>query len=328
VAAVPLRQPPSAEDSGRWLGFPFRPDDIVISTPRKSGTTWMQMICALLIFQTPALPAPLWRLSLWLDAPDQPAERVAAELAAQRHRRFIKTHTPLAGIPFDARVTYVVTARHPVDAFVSMYHQNQLLGPPPPPPPPGLFPPHGGERPPGPPPPHGPPPAPHGFLLPPPPPAGQRPEVSREQLHAALIAWIGDDGSSGEPGSLPATLRHLSQAWGRRDDPNVVLVHYDDLLSNLDKQMRHLADRLGIGVAEPSWPALVEAATFRRMRDRDDVLVPPPPGVVPDNSLFFRRGTSGAARELLTDQEMAWYHAQVARLAAPDLIEWLHRPAP
>jgi aryl sulfotransferase len=322
--AAHLRHQPSPEGSGRWLDFPFRPGDIVISTPRKSGTTWMQMICALLIFQTSDLPAPLWRLSPWLDAPDLPAEYVYAELAAQRHRRFIKTHTPLAQIPSDARVTYLVTARHPVDAFVSMYHQNRLLRPPPPPP--GRFPPPGREGQLGPPRPTGAPPPPHGFPHAAPSPVLQPPEVSSEQLHAAVLDWIGDDdGACRQPASLPATLRHLSQAWARRGESNVVLVHYDDLLSHLDQQMRQLADSLGIAVAERSWPALVEAATFARMRDRDDVHPPPPPGVAANTSLFFRRGTSGAAREILSDEEMGWYHTRVARLAAPDLIEWLHR---
>src|SRR5687767_10791972 len=40
-------------DSARWDGFVFRPGDVVISTPPKSGTTWMQMLCALLIFDGP-----------------------------------------------------------------------------------------------------------------------------------------------------------------------------------------------------------------------------------------------------------------------------------
>ncbi len=39
-------------DSRRWDGFEFRADDIVISTPPKCGTTWTQMITALLIFDT------------------------------------------------------------------------------------------------------------------------------------------------------------------------------------------------------------------------------------------------------------------------------------
>ena len=38
-------------DSSRWDGFELRPRDIIISTPPKCGTTWMQMICALLVLQ-------------------------------------------------------------------------------------------------------------------------------------------------------------------------------------------------------------------------------------------------------------------------------------
>jgi aryl sulfotransferase len=325
-----MRRQPPGEIDARWLGFRFRAGDIVISTPPKSGTTWMQMICALLIFQTPDLPAPLWQLSPWLDTPDVPPEHVDAQLAVQRHRRFIKTHTPLAGIPSAARVTYVVTARHPLDAFVSMYHQERLIGPSSGPPPPGRPAPPGHHGPSGPAgrprwprasaPPHGPPPMPR---------APRAPEVSRAQLHEALLEWIGgDEGSPRYSASLPATIRHLSEAWTRRADPNVVLAHYDDLLSDLAGQMRRLADRFGIAVGEQSWPALVEAATFECMRDRDDVLVPPPPGIVADNASFFRRGTSGAGRGILSDEEMAWYLARVARLAPPDLIEWLHRPIP
>jgi hypothetical protein len=90
--------------------------------------------------------------------------------------------------------------------------------------------------------------------------------------------------------------------------------------------MRWLASRLGIAVPEQSWPVLAEAATFERMRGREDILVPPPPGMVPDTSAFFRRGTSGAGREILSDEELAGYYARLARLAPSDMIEWLHRP--
>ena len=43
-------------------------------------------------------------------------------------------------------------------------------------------------------------------------------------------------------------MLHLSDAWGRRHDPNVVLLHYDDLLADLDGAMRRLAAQLGIAV--------------------------------------------------------------------------------
>jgi aryl sulfotransferase len=54
-------------DSNRWDGFELRPGDIIISTPPKCGTTWTQMICALLILQEPELPRPLDTLSPWID---------------------------------------------------------------------------------------------------------------------------------------------------------------------------------------------------------------------------------------------------------------------
>src|SRR5258708_28498735 len=79
-----------------WAGFEFKPGDIVVSTVPKSGTTWMQMICALLVFGTPDLPAPLGELSPFIDAPE-PERRAEAlkRLSVQRTRRIIKTHTPL-----------------------------------------------------------------------------------------------------------------------------------------------------------------------------------------------------------------------------------------
>jgi hypothetical protein len=87
----------------------------------------MQMICALLVFQTPDLPAPLSRLSPWLDWLGTPRDDVYARLTAQDHRRFIKSHTPLDGIPLDERATYLVVARHPLDMAVSLYHQGDNL---------------------------------------------------------------------------------------------------------------------------------------------------------------------------------------------------------
>jgi len=115
------------EDSARWLGLAHRPGDIVISTRSKHGTTWVQMICALLVLQVPELPAPLARLSPWVDWLVRPIEEVRADLSAQRHRRFLKTHTPLDGLPLDPRVTYLVVARHPLDAAVSLHHQSANL---------------------------------------------------------------------------------------------------------------------------------------------------------------------------------------------------------
>jgi hypothetical protein len=293
---TPIRYQSSDEDSARWSGFPFRSGDIVISTRSKSGTTWMQKICALLVFQSPELPEPLAALSPWLDWLITPLDEVLARLTAQRHRRFIKTHTPLDGVPLDDRATYIVVARHPLDMAVSLYHQGanldrdrlrQLTGQPTP---------------------DGPPPV-------------------RRPLHEWLVSWIENDVEPADDlDSLPGVIWHLSDAWERREAPNVLLVHYDDLLADLDAEMRRIADRLDVRVPADAWPGLVEAATFRHMRARAAEHVPDPAGLFRDRAAFFRRGTSGAGRELLTADELARYEARVRGLAgSPEMLAWLHR---
>ena len=292
---MPIRYRSADEDSARWLGFPFRPGDIVISTRSKSGTTWVQMICALLVFQTSDLPAPLSELSPWLDWLVTPRDEVYARLAAQDHRRFLKTHTPLDGIPLDPRVIYVVVARHPLDMAVSLYHQGDNLD---------------RER--------------IRRLTGQPEPDGQA--VPRPPLHEWLVSWIDRDVRPREEmDSLPGVMWHLSDAWVRRNEPYIVLVHYDDLCAGLEGEMRRLASLLDITVPEPLWPDLVRAATFDHMKARAGTVVPDPSGVLKDSQAFFRRGTSGAGSELLTDEERAHYETRTAQLAPPDLLAWLHR---
>jgi aryl sulfotransferase len=295
VRGQPFHYLSADEDSARWIGFPFRDGDIVISTRSKTGTTWIQMICALLIFQTPELPGRLGRLSPWLDFLTRPRDEVYAQLEAQDHRRFIKTHTPLDGIPVDPQASYIVTFRHPLDMAVSIYYQGnnidrarmrQLTGQPEP-------------------------------TDPPPP---------RAPLRDWVLRWIDRDcDPQAELDSLPSVMWHFADAWDRRGEPNVLLVHYDDLSADLGGQMRWLARRLGITVPEPAWPDLIQAATFERMRASASQVVPAG-GILKSSAAFFRRGTSGAGREILTDAEVAHYHARVATMAPADMLAWLHAP--
>jgi aryl sulfotransferase len=280
------------EDSARWWDFQFRPGDIVVSTRSKSGTTWVQMICLLLVFGAPELPDHLGRLSPWLDWLARSREDVFADLAAQTHRRVIKTHTPLDGVPLDGRATYVVVGRHPLDVAVSLYHHSnnidrrrmaELTGNP-------------------------------ETVRPPKPPL--------HQWLLGYIDWEGDPRAWLD--TLPGALLHLSDAWARRHEDNVVLVHYDDLLSDLDGAMRRLADQFGIAVDEGCWPALVEAATFESMRAGTPA---PDAGlqVLKDPAAFFRQGRSGEGRALLSDGEFAHYRDRVAAKAPHDLLAWLER---
>lgn len=290
----PVRYRSPDEDSARWLEFPFRPGDVVISTRSKSGTTWVQMICALVVFQTADLPAPLGEISPWLDWLGSPQEDVYAHLEAQQHRRFVKTHTPLDGVPIDSRATYIVAARDPLDMAVSLYHQGDNID---------------RER--------------VRELTGQPEPAQPH---ARPPLEEWLPIWIGWDANPREyMDSLPGVMWHLSDAWARRAEPNIVLVHYDDLSNDLEGEMRRLAARLGIEVPDTKWPELVHAAGFDQMRARAEQLAPDAMGTLKDRARFFRRGSSGAGREVLPAEELARYNARAAELAPPDLLDWLHR---
>ncbi len=281
------------EDSGRWESFPFRDGDIVISTRSKSGTTWMQMICAVLVFQSPDQPAPLGDLSPWLDRTTRPLDEVVAMLERQQHRRIVKTHTPLDGIPINSRATYIVVARHPLDMAVSLYHQGnnidrarlrQLTAQP------------------------------------------RAAPAPRHPLHEWLLGWIERDVPPAEEmDGLPGVMWHLTGAWERRCEPNIVLVHYDDLLDDLSREMRRLARRLDIEIPADRWPALVAAARFESMRAQAAALLPDRSGVLKDPVAFFRRGTSGEGAEVLSSRELARYYERVATLAQADLVSWLHR---
>lgn len=290
---MPVRYRSTDEDSGRWEGFAFRQGDVVVSTRSKHGTTWLQTILLLLIHGPPPWSDPLGVLAPWLDHLGEPLERVRQRLAAQEHRRVIKTHTPLDGLPMDPRATHLVVARHPLDAAVSLYHQGDnidrdrlaaLTGTTAPAP-------RGPRRPPG----------------------------------AWLAGWVR---RTADPrmqlDSLDGVLHHLGDAWARRDDPNVVLVHFDDLRGDLVGQMRRLADELELPPARPL-AELAPEASFAAMRARADQLAPDASGILRDRRAFFRDGTSGAGAALLSAEDRDLYHRRVSRIADPGLLAWLHR---
>jgi hypothetical protein len=121
-------------------------------------------------------------------------------------------------------------------------------------------------------------------------------------------------------------MLHLSGAWARRSETNVCLIHYADLSRDLDGEMKRLAEVLELTVQPEMWPTLVNAASFDQMRTRAEDVAPDPSGVLKDKKAFFRRGASGAGRELLAPAEIDRYHVRAAELAPADLLEWLHRP--
>lgn len=111
-------------DSRYWDGYAPRPDDIVIATAPKCGTTWMQQIVSSLIFQDDRVRA-LPTVSPWVEARFRfTADQVSKILADLPHRRFLKTHLPFEGLPFYDEVKYIHVARDGRDAALSMHNHS------------------------------------------------------------------------------------------------------------------------------------------------------------------------------------------------------------
>ncbi len=117
------------EDSRRWDRFDFRDGDIVISTPPKSGTTWMQGIVCSLVWPDGRSPDRFGALSPWLDLRLFDLDEVLAQLDAQDHRRFVKTHSPAPAIPLSETARYIVVYRDGRDALMSWSNHRRALRP-------------------------------------------------------------------------------------------------------------------------------------------------------------------------------------------------------
>ncbi len=283
-------------DSRRWDAFEPRAGDIIISTPPKCGTTWTQMICALLIFQTTKFERKLSDYTPWLDMAVRPIDETLGIYRAQTHRRFIKTHTPLDGIPYFDEVIYLFVARDPRDAFVSMGNHQRNTSPE----------------------------------------AIQEFAQAMQKRGAAMTppsgdartrfrAWISASGvpEAGKPTEFNV-LHHARTFWEFRHLPNIHLLHFADLKADLDAEMRRISAALAIPVDEGRWPELVAAASFERMRENADALAPTSahPRQWRDNARFFNKGEHGQWQGVLGDEELALYHQAMSRLPR-DLARWL-----
>jgi hypothetical protein len=87
----------------------------------------MQMLCALLIFDGPEFPAPLDRLSPWLDMCNQPLTAVRSALDAQTHAASSRPTRRWNGLPEHHDVTYVIVGRDPRDVAISFDHHRDNM---------------------------------------------------------------------------------------------------------------------------------------------------------------------------------------------------------
>ncbi|ONK11115.1 sulfotransferase domain-containing protein [Streptomyces sp. MP131-18] len=290
-------------DSTHWDGFQPREGDIVISTAPKVGTTWTQRIVSVLVFQHTRLGAPLMDVSPWLDGTFTARDDMLRTLDGQRHRRFIKSHLPLDGLPFHSGTSYLIVGRDPRDTVVSAHNHARGMNA------------TADDR----------VTSPTGEDV-------HTPEqpVIADDLADYWPAYFTRSAFPWEPNGWPfnSPTRHLESWWAMRDRPNVLFLHYQDLLNDLDGEMRRISAFLGIPVDESVWPGLVAACRFSAMKAEPERIFTK--GSVADivsNFEFFHRGRNGQWRGAGPEAAaLALYRAAVAPLPE-DLRAWLTRSA-
>jgi aryl sulfotransferase len=272
-------------DGTRWASYNHRPGDIFVCASPKCGTTWMQTIAASLLWPDGIFPGVVMEMGPWFDGLIYDFAELSARLEAQSHRRFIKTHTPADGIPIFDTASYIVVARDGRDAFVSFVNHRKNL---------------------------------RDDLI-------ERlntdamaqsvdPVVKfRGDIHGFFERWITD----------APPLRYLASWWDLRDEPNVLLVHYNDLQADLEGEMRRVAGFLDIDIPAALWPEVVERCTFERMREDADKVGNFQRLFEGGAESFLFKGANGRWRGVLTEGELQRYQDRVQELLAQEAANWL-----
>lgn len=279
------------EDSRRWAKVPYRPGDIVIATPPKCGTTWTQRIVMSLLWPADDAPSTRGELSPWVDIRASDIDDVAARLAAQTHRRFIKTHSPADGIPLDPDVRYVLVYRNPADALVSWGNHREAMRP---------------------------------EVV-----EALNAAGAVDGLDGVPVAFDGDyDELLVEWTAYWSPGRHLASWWPLRHEPNVVFLHYTDLDADLAGEMARLAAFLDIEVPSDLWTATVERCRIDAMRTEARAAGVSHRMFVNGADSFFHKGGVGRGRQLLTEAQLATVAEHHASILPTEACAWLEAGGP
>ena len=289
-----------AFDSGQWDDFPVRSDDIVISTYPKCGTTWTQRIVGMLVFGS-AAPFPVHHTSPWPDFRVPPPGSARALGDSQAHRRFLKSHLPFDALPVYQGVKFIHVARDGRDAAMSFFNHKsnytaqslvrwrELTNADP------KF----GD--------------------------GDSYDFTPQDPVAHFAAWVdGPEDDQGDPGAGYFAMEN--SFWSVRHNPDVLLVHYNDMKADLGGEMRRIAAFLEIEIAEDLWPELVAAADFQAMKAASDALMPGAEMAWKGGGkTFLNKGTNGRWQGVVRPEDLARYDAKVKAEFSPELAAWAER---
>jgi len=276
-------------DSTIWNDFVFRDDDIIIATYAKSGTTWVQQIVSQLLFKGEA-GLPVAEMSPWMDLRLPPKEVKLPLVAAQTHRRFIKTHLPVDALVFSSKAKYIYIGRDGRDVVWSMFNHHlnaneswyEALNDTP------------------------------GRVGPP----IERPPESVLQY---FQEWLDQDG-------YPwwSFWENIRSWWEIRNLPNVCMLHFENLKVDMPGEIRKIAEFLDISIDEDCWEDILRHCSFDYMKANATKSVPLG-GAFWDGGaqVFIHKGQNGRWREVLSKSESKKYERIAQEELTGECAHWL-----
>ena len=137
--------------------------------------------------------------------------------------------------------------------------------------------------------------------------------------------------AAGSPGKVKATPTGATCITSRPGGnigllPNILFVHYADLLADLGGEIQRIADFLAIPLPTTALPAVCEAVTLDSMRRRakaEDTGINQVWHGGADT--FFFQGTNGRWREVLSAAELALYEEKAVGMLTPECRTWLEQ---
>ena len=276
-------------DSTIWNDVEFRDDDIVISTYAKAGTTWVQQIIAQLLFDG-AEGLETAEMSPWMDLRVPPKEVKLPMVEAQTHRRFLKTHLPVDALVFSDKAKYVYIGRDGRDVLWSMFNHHTNAND-----------------------------AWYGALNDTPGRVGPPIEKPPETVTEYYQDWFSKDGHPWWP-----FWENVRSWWDARELPNVYMLHFANLKSDMPGEIRKLAEFLDIEVNEDTWGDVLLHCSFDYMKANATKSVPLG-GAFWDGGAqtFIHKGTNGRWRDVLSDNDQSQYDARAVEELGEACARWL-----
>ncbi|MEO5330384.1 MAG: sulfotransferase domain-containing protein [Magnetococcus sp. YQC-5] len=102
-------------------------------------------------------------------------------------------------------------------------------------------------------------------------------------------------------------FQHVHEWWKHRHDPNILFLHYEEIIADLGGTLRTVADFCGIDVASHRWPIIQEQCDFPFMK-RHENKFDHTMGLALDRGYqldsFIRQGKKGAGKTFLTKHQL------------------------